>query len=289
MRFKHGHSLFFGTMVTLALAGCGGGTSSSSPPTSVVPPVIVPPTPVNVKKTFSSCVNDNGLNSVNGSYMLVNNIWNPKGATTYTQCASATIGTLSGVEKAQFDWDFTSTDSSVKSYPSIAYGQKSGYTQSTTAKLPVLVSELGDLHVTGQVNTACLTDCLYDTAIDVFFSKTKTTVGFSPSSELMILTDYNVKQFGGVFKGRVMIDGAEYDLYQGTVVNGADANQSWNFMSYVAVVPQTKLNLNVRSFVDDSKTRGYLAATEYFDSVEMGTEVIKGKGQTTLTGFTITQ
>lgn len=44
MRFKHGYSLIFGTMITLALVGCGGG-GTALPSTTPVPPVVVTPPP----------------------------------------------------------------------------------------------------------------------------------------------------------------------------------------------------------------------------------------------------
>lgn len=244
--------------------------------------------PVSEVKTFKSCVADNGLNAMEGQFMLVNNIWNP-GTSQYTQCVQATIARETGVQSAVFDWNFVSNVNSVKTFPSIAYGQKSGYATSTTIKLPILVGEMSDVFVQGSETTSCANACLYDTALDLFFSKTKTTNGFNPSSEIMVLTDYNVTTFGGNYQGRVTIDGAEYDLYQGTIPNGSDPTQTWNFISYVAVNQVTTLALNMKSFIGDSVQRGFVKPTEYFDSIEMGTEVIHGQGKTTLSNYQIIQ
>lgn len=248
----------------------------------------LPFVPVGEVKTFKSCVSDNGLNSMEGQFMLVNNIWNP-GSAQYTQCVQATIAKETGVQSAVFEWNFVSADNSVKTFPSIAYGQKSGYTASTTTKLPILVGDLADVFVQGKVITQCMNECLYDTAIDLFFSKTKTTNGFNPSSEIIILTDYNVKAFGGIYQQRVAIDGVEYDLYQGAIPNGSDPTQTWNFIAYIAVKPMTTLTLNMKSFIGDAVKRGFVKPSEYFDSIEIGTEVIYGQGKTTLSDYQITQ
>lgn len=84
MKFKHGNSLFFGTVVTLALAGCGGGGTSTTVPTPL-PPVANAPTATVTLSTNKAKTGDN-----------VAITWNSTDATSCVGSDALSTNTTSG-------------------------------------------------------------------------------------------------------------------------------------------------------------------------------------------------
>lgn len=271
-------------VIALVLAGCGGGGSSSVAQAS---------TPVPAEKSFSSCKMDaadpSAANSL-GSFQLVNNIWNPDTATSYSECVNATINEATGIKSAQFQWNFVTTKIDVKSYPSIVYGWHPGYSKGNPAKLPASVASLPDLNATATVNTTCSGECVFNTGFDLLFTKTATPTTWAPTAEIMIWTELKDAGHAGNYVTDVTIAGIPFALYQGPItvpVTSAGPGGSWNYILYVAKAPINTFNFNLKAFVSDAVARGYVSPTDYLPGVEFGTEVTKGQGTTTITGYSI--
>jgi hypothetical protein len=238
-------------------------------------------------KLFSNCYsNTNPGNSKNyfGNFVVSTDIWNPSAATSYSECVNATIDLNLGVKSAQFDWTFVSNNQ-VIAYPNLQFGQQPGWPTSTTTKLPVLVSSMPNLNVTGTINTTCATGvtCYFDSGFDLFFSNTATHPTYPPKIELMIWTEYNVGyQPSPVIP--VTIGGTIFNVSSHIV---RIRTNSWTIIEYRATTPITQLNLNIKNFVDNALARGYVASTDYLDVVEIGTEVRSGQGSTVITNYNI--
>lgn len=84
MKFKHGNGLFFGTIVTLALAGCGGGGTPATVPTPP-PPVAIAPTATVTLSTNKAKTGDN-----------VSVTWNSTDATSCIGSDALLTSTTSG-------------------------------------------------------------------------------------------------------------------------------------------------------------------------------------------------
>jgi len=237
----------------------------------------------------NTCQPQTNLPVIHGDYSANNNVWNASAAASYTQCINV-ITTTTGVN-AKFDWNVGSNTKTVKTFPEVVFGWHPGYdyswqkrSSSTTTKLPVNVGTMPDLTVSGEVTTTCATNCYYDTALDMWFGTSSTPTTWPPATEMMIWTDTNITWDAGTFVGQVDVNGQQYKLYFNPVsVQGA----SWTSIIYVSVNKQTHLNLNMKSFISDAIQRGYLPASQYLDSVEMGTEVLYGKGTTEMLSYQV--
>ncbi|MGH8819758.1 MAG: GH12 family glycosyl hydrolase domain-containing protein [Rhodoferax sp.] len=213
-------------------------------------------------------------------------MWNPGAATSYKQCTSATIQSSGGVTAAEFDWDFTSANSDVKTYPNLQFGQQNASNPSTTPLLPVAIAAMPSLTATGTITTACATavPCYFDSGFDVFFSSTVKPTNLI-QGELMIITSYNFTQpLGGWAATNVSIGGATYNLRQFEMKSGG---RSWPYVAYYATSPITRIHLDIKDFVTDAVKRGYIPASYYVDMVEIGTEALSGHGITKITDFNI--
>jgi hypothetical protein len=261
-------------LVVLLNAGCGGGSSTTTV----------------TSKSFSNCysyANPGNATNYFGNFAVRTDIWNPIAATSYTECVNATVDLNLGIRNAQFDWAFFSSTSQVITYPNISFGQQPGFPTSTTTKLPALVSAMPNLNVTGTIDTTCaIGPCYFDSAFDLFFSNTATPTTYPPKIELMIWTAYNVGYKFGTPAATVTIGGAAFNVYTSTVTPPGSI-YSWPMIQYLATTPITQLNLNIKDFVGDALSHGYVASTDYLDVVEIGTEVRSGQGSTVITNYNI--
>jgi hypothetical protein len=280
---------------TLTCTGAGGSDSQTATLT-ISPPVVT-------AMTFSHCAtntnNPGDTHDTYGNLMLSSTIWNASAATSFSQCINATIDSKLGVTTAQFDWNFVSSNSEVKTFPNIQFGQQTGFPNSTdtTTVLPALVSSMPDLNVAGTITTTCATgtSCYFDSGFDVFFSNTATPTTWPPKAELMILTSYNFPYpltalGGGATISTVTIDGTIFDVVSFVVTPpppAGTAPTSWPIIQYYAKTPITKLNLKIKDFVADAINRGVVHPTDYIDMVQVGTEVQSGQGITSLTNYNI--
>jgi hypothetical protein len=257
-------------LAVLLNAGCGGSGTSTS-------------------KSFSNCysnTNPGNSNNAFGDFVVSTNIWNPTAATSYSECVKATVDLNLGVKSARFDWTFDSLINQIKTYPNLQFGQQPGWPTSSTTKLPIQVSSIPNLNVTGTITTTCATGvtCFFDSGFDLFFNTATPPTYPTKKSELMILTSYDFPGYQPSLVATVTIGGATFNIHLQTIINGAN---SGTFVQYFATTPITQLNLNIKDFVDDALNRGYIASTDYLDVVEIGTEVGYGQGSTTLTNYNI--
>lgn len=278
-------------LMVLALASCGGGgggADSGSGSGSASSPGSASAQALGTKAFPSTCYSNKAPGNSNntfGSFTVSSNIWNPGAATAYNQCTSATIASPGGVTAAEFDWNFTSTSGTVLTYPNLQFGQQNSYNPSTTSILPAPISALPSLTATGTITTTCTTTpCYFDSGFDIFFSggahSSPTTQG-----ELMIITSYNFAQpLGGWAATNVSIGGATYNIRQFTMGSGSN---SWPYVAYYATSPIVQMNLNINSFVADAVSRGYIPSSYYLDMVEIGTEVLSGRGVTKISNYNI--
>jgi len=72
----------------------------------------------------------------------------------------------------------------------------------------------------------------------------------------------------------VEIGGASWEVY-------FDGRSDWNYIAYKKIRPTTSVTFNLKDFIDDSVSRGYIQTSWYIDVMEAGFEIIRdGKGLT---------
>jgi hypothetical protein len=246
-----------------------------------------------VNNFFSACTikgNTEDSKASMGSFVVSTNVWNPNAVASFNECIKAKVDNTSGAVDAQFTWDVTGSNNEVLSYPNFGYGWQVGTEQgSTTKRLPARVSELPDIQATGRIETVCSagSSCTMNTAFEMLFSSTATPTVWPPIAEVMVWVQATCGHCNaGKLQGKVTVDGVDFDVYKG-VVTPPTGTASWTYVAYVAQKTVTQLNFNMKHFVTDSLTRGYLQPTDYLSVVELGTEVTSGKGTTTITGYNV--
>ncbi len=278
-------------LMVLALASCGGGgggggggvgAGSTSSPGAAAQALGTQTFP---STCYSNTSPGSSINTF-GGFAVSSNIWNP-GSSVYTQCTSASIQSPGGVTSAEFDWNFASSNSNVKTYPNIQFGRQNTYRASTTPLLPALISALPSLNVTGNVTTTCIAGpCYYDSAFDMFFSSSANSWSGAPQGEVMVMLQYNLNGDGkpGNIVGSVTIGGITYNVQKFTMQNGSN---SWPYVAYYPTTQISQMNLNIASFVADAVNRGYISGSYYLDMVSFGTEIQTGQGVTNISNYNI--
>jgi len=66
----------------------------------------------------------------------------------------------------------------------------------------------------------------------------------------------------------VEIGGVVWDVYF--------ANVSWSYIAYLAREPLTSVDLDIKAFIDDAVSRGFINPEWYLDAVEAGFEIWRG-------------
>jgi len=266
--------------VALALAGCAAGGSSESPNAGMLPSTAP------AASTDRLCTD--GARRTVGPYMIENNLWNKRDATRYSQCVSLTDAGK-GAVTAVLDWSWTVKPDGIRAYPELIYGQKP-WNASTTPALPRVIDSLQAVSVgTGftQTRDAAANGNL---AFDIWLTSSNQRPAGSDhlpiKVELMIWLD----AFGGAVPagaviGSVDIGGTTWDVYRTTATWGPEP---WLYVAYKArSLPASPLQLDVLAFLRNLKQRGSITGQEWLASIEVGNEIVAGKGTTTFSNFSV--
>jgi hypothetical protein len=225
--------------------------------------LLAPATPANAANTCTA------FGSVTqGKYWINNNLWGQSSGSGW-QCIwdNYTSGNTIGWGT---NWNWTGQQNSVKSYASSVLGWHWGWVNSNTG-LPVQLSANRNVNTgwnfsvsqTGTLNVA------YDLWAHTISNPTWQN---NPTDEIMVWL-YRAGGAGplGTYQATVNIAGTNWDLYRGNI--------GWNVFSFVRQSNTTNSTLNLRDFLNNLVSRGWMSNSKYLTSVEAGTEVFHGSGQ----------
>ncbi|HUO57781.1 MAG TPA: hypothetical protein VMV05_06355 [bacterium] len=196
-----------------------------------------------------------------GSYVVITNYWS-QGSCPGSQCVTANTSTGAwGVTQ------FTGTCApDVASYPAIYAGCHFGQCSPGT-NMPILVSNVNC--ATSSWNFSASNSGSYDIAYDIWFGTSTNTS--SHSAELMIWLNYlgNAPPAGTLQASNVSIGGYTFDIYEGNI--------GWNYIAYLITGNVTSVtNLDIKAFINDSVSRGYINTGWYLHAIEAGNEFRTG-------------
>lgn len=207
------------------------------------------------------------IDVMNGEYRVCNNVW----------------GSGEGVGRQTIEVDPFSTyfkvvetthsSRGVAAYPFIYKGCHWGHCTKDSG-LPVKVRELRSAHSTWIISTSGV-EGTWNAAYDIWFSVRGAS---SPEggAELMIW----VNRGGGAAPAgtkvaTVEVGGYEWDVYF--------FKMDWNYIAYLSRRPLERVELDIKAFIDDALSRGYIDPEWYLDAIEAGFEIWRGgAGLTTL-------
>ncbi len=214
---------------------------------------------------FCGDINDKGkIIEVNGGeYRISNNVW--RGPSR--QCISASA------DSTYFSVISTTHDlNNIAAYPFIFRGRHFGDKNTKNSGMPILVSDIATAPVAWAVDINGAGG-IWNSAYESWFSKAGGTV--PDAAELMIWLNYKggLKPSGDVV-ATVSIAGAEWDVY-------FQKRKAWNYIAYKKVQPGVSVTFDLKDFINDSVSRGYIETAWYLDAMEAGFEIMQdGKGLT---------
>jgi hypothetical protein len=211
-------------------------------------------------------INDKGtiLDVMGGEYRITNNVWRG----TSEQCISV------DPNSTFFSVIHTTHDSNrVAAYPSIIRGRHFGGENTKNSGLPIQVSDIVTAPVAWRVDIKGARG-IWNTAFEAWFSKTGGTI--PDGAELMIWLNWmgNIMPSGGEKVATVTIAGTEWNVH-------FDVSRKWKYIAYQRSKPTISATFDLKDFINDSVSRGYLENSWFLDSMEAGFEIIQdGKGLT---------
>ena len=204
-----------------------------------------------------------------GEYRVSNNVW----------------GSGEGVGEQCLDIDLDSTyfkvtlsthnSSGVASYPFIYKGCHWGGCTTKDNPMPMKLSEVASAPFTWVISTEDVSGT-WNAAFEAWFS---VAGGTAPdAAELMIWMDYDGGAGpAGSKVATVSIGGASWDVY---FVDWS-STAGWYYIAYKITSPADSVSLDLKDFIHDALTRGYLYTTWYLDNMEAGFEIWRdGQGLT---------
>jgi hypothetical protein len=205
------------------------------------------------------------IDVMGGEYRITNNVWRG----TSEQCLSVDPNsTFFSVIHATHD------SNRVAAYPSIIRGRHFGGENTKNSGLPIRVSDIVTAPVawSADVNHA---KGVWNTAFEAWFSTKGGTV--PDGAELMVWLNHrgsSIMPSGGAKLATVTVAGEEWDVHY-------DVTRNWKYIAYEKVKPSVVATFDLKDFINDSVSRGYIESSWYLDSMEAGFEIVQdGTGLT---------
>jgi hypothetical protein len=202
-----------------------------------------------------------------GEYTVMNNVW---GATTAQRLEVDLNGSYFKVILSEHN----NPGGSVAAYPAIYKGCHWGScTAAIDNPMPKRIEEIESAPFTWVIGTAGVSGT-WNSAFEAWFNETGTGTNFT--GELMIWINYaGGAGPAGSKVATVEIGGHTWDVYFAPW-------DSWNYIAYKLTNVADSVNLDLKDFMHDALTRGYLRTPWYLVSMEAGFEIWRGgQGLTT--------
>jgi len=255
-------------------------TATSAPTPTSLPTAT--PAPNNPAPAITMNCDDQALIN-SGVFRAENNTWGKGTLTGWSQCIGLDVG-ADGTLMGRWTWNWPGSGDNVKAYPEIIFGQKPG-SVSTTADLPRKISSLNEVII--DYDVASTHTGSGNIAFDIWLTdiQNPSTWGVPPiTQEIMIWLDY----FGGMRPGGTRIEQATIDGIPYNIYVGENFGQGWRYIAFVRAKTQLGSGtLNLVSFLAYIQAKGLATGDEYVASIEFGTEVVSGVGETILKKYRI--
>lgn len=178
-------------------------------------------------------------------------------------------------------------------YPSIFKGCHWVNCSTFGNNLPIKISDLYSVPLVWNTSTTCgTTVCTgtWNTALDIWFNKTRSTSGQPDGAELMVWLSYqgNISP-KGINRGTTSIAGVDWDVWTGTgsETNG-DKTVTWQIISYVRTSQTSSVNFDAKAFIDHAVNIGSISREWYLIDLEAGFEIWSGGEGLLSNAFSVT-
>lgn len=224
--------------------------------------------------------------SVDGGYIVINNVWN-KGATTGRYRQRIFTKDLNG--KTAFGWDWKWGSSyTVVSYPEVLCGDTPwDTTYQSNGGLPFLA---GSKDVTVNYNVDLDGTGIFNMAFEFWVASKAKAVARDITHEIMIWNYNQGMKPAGSKVDEVTFNGVDYDVYirkNHGDASGSNSNQ-WVYIAFEAKTPVLNGPLNIGEFIDYLIDEDILNENLYIATLELGNEVVQGSGRAVISNYSIT-
>lgn len=183
----------------------------------------------------------------------------------------------------KFGWAYMTQklDRGVIGYPEILIGQSPWGGNSTNSEFPIKIKEVKTLESSYDV-TMYVQPKMYNLAYDLWFTKTIKPSAKDITHELMIWEDRNISKPGGKYIATVNLSSGTYKLYH-EYMNRESENlgvSGWKYTAFIRQDRRRSGNVDLREFIAEMLTRGFITENEFLTSVEFGNEVCNASGLT---------
>lgn len=222
------------------------------------------------------------------NYRLINNVWN-RGAASDRFSQSVFLKERNEGRILGWQWNNPfSRDGAVVSYPEIVYGDKPWDQPSTQrTEFPILA---GSRQIIVDFNVAIKARGVYNMAFSLWGTSSLPTSPRSITHEIMIWNINSSMTPAGERIGMMRTGEARFDVYMSRShgdASGVHANQ-WNYIAFVSRKKMLRGPLNISDFIDYLLEKKILSPDNYITSLELGNEVVDGKGYVEIQDFAVT-
>jgi len=216
---------------------------------------------------------DHGATLVRGRYLLFNNLWGAASGAG-EQCLWADPP-AAGTETIAWStgWRWTGDPLSVKSYAAAVVGWHFGLA-TPACELPLRLSDIAAATSEWQYRLSEETAGTLNVAYDIWVASTPEPLPEELTDEIMIWLhrDGGATPIGAV-QATVVVDGAEWELWQ-----GKHPRSQWQVHSFVRTAGEQALELDLTRFFDFLVSR-VVDPAHYLVGIQAGTEIFTGQGR----------
>lgn len=290
------HMFSFGTASFLCLSlalltACGGEGSGLTSPES--PASVGSPSTVIDYAAKSTCTHTDAPKPLTFfAYNVTNNMWGVFEKLAANTLPYAITVCVEGKQKsptemsAKFTWSLPQWDgklvqADIKAYPSIVHGHELNGATSSPSIFPRAISD--STKVVANYDVTVTSNGLDQTFFDVVYTS-------SPNSNNLttdIVIDVGVSPYAprvSDYIEDIVVDDILYKVYR-----NSDLTPPRYSIWFALQKPNMKGTLRLKPFNDYLVRKGFVAATDYIETIDFGTEVITGTGETIVRSYSITQ
>jgi hypothetical protein len=215
-----------------------------------------------------------------GNFKVLNNIWGKQNLPFCKQVVFT--GHENG--KTVFGWYWDLPEGGSVTYPEIIFGADPWHS-SLTDTLPrkirsgetLIVSYKAALHSTGAHNLA----------FDLWIGSERIPLTSTITHEVMIFQISKELTPLGTLRENIDIDGTQYRLYiMDECTIGLDGGNR-AYIAFIAENPVPAARVNIGSFLSYLIKRGTLCEGTWLNSIEFGTEILRGKGSVVISDYSV--
>ncbi len=224
--------------------------------------------------------------SLGPGYRLSNNTWN-RGA-AHGSHEQAIFRGAQGEEVFGWQWRWPSSDG-VVAYPEVIYGD-TPWEGKPLGQVPELPLRVGSRSITVDYEISFEASGICNLAFEFWTVSGLPAVPQRITNEVMIWIDNRDMIPAGTWAGVFTQGGVTYDMFQAASHGDASGRNrvKWTYIAFLARSPVLQGPLDISAFAAFLQSKNLLTSNLYLTSLELGNEVITGRGRTEVRGYKVT-